>query len=82
MKAKLSTYTSKSGRRCESACTFEEIGVLSSNAMIVMITAKTPSLNDSSRPVPMTALAELFVSSLNVVSISNGSLVRDQKFDA
>jgi hypothetical protein len=30
----------------------------------------------------MTALAELFVSSLNVVSISNGSLVRDQKFDA
>jgi hypothetical protein len=30
----------------------------------------------------MTALAELFVSSLNVVSISNGSLVRDQKFVA
>jgi hypothetical protein len=49
---KLSTYTNTPGSRSRTASRVAPSGARSSRAMMVMITAITPSLNASTRAVP------------------------------
>src|SRR5215211_1127983 len=53
---KLSTYTSSPGSRARTASRVAPSGARSSRAMMVMITAITPSLNASTRAVPISRL--------------------------
>src|SRR5215469_3078845 len=58
---KLSTYTRNTGSTGPSASSVRPWGTFISSTMMVMMTASTPSLNASNRPLPMTAPAHLFM---------------------